>query len=60
VLRLCHQNIHPEGKPVVLLLDEVEYEENWELDLKQLIDHKRLYRWRAGIPTRAGWPRSRS
>src|SRR5262245_15934815 len=43
VLRLYHENIYPEGKPVVLLLDEVQYEENWELELKQLIDHKRFY-----------------
>lgn len=44
VLRLYHENIFPEGKPVVLLLDEVQYEDNWELELKQLIDHKAYYR----------------
>ena len=44
VLRLYHENIYSEGRSVVLLLDEVQYEENWELELKQLIDHKRFYR----------------
>jgi len=44
VLRIYHENIHPAGEPVTLLLDEVQYAEQWELHLKQLIDHKPEYR----------------
>lgn len=44
VLRIYHENIHPAGQPVTLLLDEVQYAEQWELHLKQLIDHKPEYR----------------
>lgn len=44
VLRLYHENIHPYGAPVVLLLDEVQYAKDWELEIKQLVDHKPFYR----------------
>lgn len=44
VLRIYHENIHPAGRPVTLLLDEVQYAEQWELHLKQLIDHRPEYR----------------
>jgi len=44
VLRLYHESIYPEGSPVLLLLDEVQYASDWELELKQLIDHKPAYR----------------
>lgn len=44
ILRLYHDNIHPEGKPTFLLLDEVQYSDDWELQLKQLVDHRPEYR----------------
>jgi predicted AAA+ superfamily ATPase len=44
VLRLYHESIYPEGSPVLLLLDEVQYARDWELELKQLIDHRPSYR----------------
>ena len=44
ILRLYHENIYPEGKPAVLLLDEIQYSDDWELEIKQLIDHKPEYR----------------
>jgi len=44
ILRIYHESIHPEGQPVTLLLDEVQYSKEWELQLKQLIDHKPQYR----------------
>lgn len=40
ILRLYHEHIYPEGKPVVLLLDEIHYAADWELQIKQLVDHK--------------------
>ncbi len=44
ILRLYHENIHPNGKPAVLLLDEVQYSQDWELEIKQLVDHHPEYR----------------
>lgn len=44
ILRLYHESIHPEGEPTLLLLDEIQYAADWELHLKQLIDHKPEYR----------------
>ena len=44
ILRIYHDNIHPEGKPTFLLLDEVQYSRDWELQIKQLVDHKPEYR----------------
>lgn len=44
ILRLYHENIHPNGKPAVLLLDEVQYSNEWQLEIKQLVDHHPEYR----------------
>jgi uncharacterized protein len=44
IIRLYHENIYPAGKPVVLLLDEIQYSSDWELEIKQLIDHRPEYR----------------
>lgn len=44
ILRLYHDNIHPEGRKTYLLLDEVQYSDDWELQLKHLVDHKPEYR----------------
>jgi hypothetical protein len=44
ILSLYHEQIHPAGQPALLLLDEVQYAGDWELHLKQLIDHKPEYR----------------
>jgi len=44
ILAVYHENIHPEGEPATLLLDEVQYSGDWDLELKQLIDHKPQYR----------------
>jgi len=44
LLRLYHSTIHPEGKPILLLLDEVQYSRGWDEHLKQLIDHHPEYK----------------
>lgn len=44
ILRLYHDNIYPEGKRVVLLMDEVQYSKDWELHVKALVDHQPQYR----------------
>jgi hypothetical protein len=44
VLRVYHSNIYPEKQKVYLLLDEVQYQRDWDLELKQLIDHAPWYR----------------
>lgn len=44
ILRLYHEEIFPAGKPAFLLLDEIHYSSEWELQLKQLVDHKPEYR----------------
>lgn len=44
LLRFYHELIHPEGRPAVLLLDEVQYARDWDDHLKQLIDHHPEYR----------------
>ena len=44
ILRLYHDTVHPEGKPAVLLMDEVQYAEDWELHVKALVDHHPNYR----------------
>jgi predicted AAA+ superfamily ATPase len=44
LLRLYHERVHPEGSPAVLLLDEVQYSRDWDLQLKHLVDHKPFYR----------------
>jgi predicted AAA+ superfamily ATPase len=44
LLRLYHSTIYPEGKPVLLLLDEVQYSRDWDEHLKQMIDHHPEYK----------------
>lgn len=44
ILRIYHDIVYPEGKPAYLLLDEVQYSTDWELQLKQLVDHRPEYR----------------
>lgn len=43
-LALYHAHIHPEGQPAVLLLDEVQYTVDWEVEIKILVDHHPVYR----------------
>ncbi|MFW6163361.1 MAG: ATP-binding protein [Planctomycetota bacterium] len=44
LLGLYHERVYPDGKPVWLLLDEVQYSPEWDLYLKQLVDQKPQYR----------------
>ena len=44
ILNLYHDSVYPEGKPVLLLMDEVQYSEDWELHVKSLVDHHPEYR----------------
>jgi predicted AAA+ superfamily ATPase len=44
ILRIYHQDIYPEGKPVVLLMDEIQYSNDWDLYVKHLVDHQPSYR----------------
>lgn len=44
ILRIYHETTLPEGREVVLLLDEVQYSSEWDLHIKHLIDHKGAYR----------------
>ncbi len=44
LLEVYHENVWPEGEPVLLLLDEIQYSEQWDLYLKQLVDHWPAYR----------------
>lgn len=44
ILALYHAHIHPEGKPALLLLDEVQYASGWETEVKLLVDHQPAYR----------------
>ena len=44
ILKLYHESTYPEGKPAVLLFDEVQYSDDWELHIKQLVDHHPEYR----------------
>lgn len=44
VLRLYHENFYPEGRPVLLLVDEVQYAMGWETEIKLLVDHAANYR----------------
>ena len=44
LLELYHRIIHPERNDVVLLLDEVQYSQEWDAHLKQLVDHHPEYR----------------
>lgn len=38
LLRLYHAAIFPPGRPVILLLDEIEYTDDWARAIKQLMD----------------------
>ncbi len=40
ILAAYHSQVRPEGEPAVLLLDEVQYSQEWDLHLKLLIDHR--------------------
>ncbi|HET8797371.1 MAG TPA: ATP-binding protein [Thermoanaerobaculia bacterium] len=44
ILSIYHATMHAEGKPATLLLDEVHYANDWELEIKQLVDHRPSYR----------------
>jgi len=44
ILENYHEGVYPEGKPVTLLMDEVQYAEDWELHIKALVDHRPEYR----------------
>ena len=44
ILRIYHENVHPEGQAALLLLDEVQYCRDWELEVKQLVDRHPQYR----------------
>ncbi|TCS71780.1 hypothetical protein EDC61_108123 [Sulfuritortus calidifontis] len=44
ILALYHAHLHPEGKPALLLLDEVQYASGWETEVKLLVDHQPAYR----------------
>jgi len=44
ILRIYHEHVHPEGQAVLLLLDEVQYSRDWELEVKQLVDRHPQYR----------------
>ena len=44
ILALYHESIYPEGRPVVLLLDEIQYAHGWETEIKLLVDHQPHYR----------------
>ncbi len=40
ILALYRQHIYAAGKPSTLLLDEVQYAKEWDLELKQIVDHQ--------------------
>jgi len=40
ILALYTEHFHPEGEPALLLLDEVQYARDWEIELKLLVDHR--------------------
>jgi len=40
ILELYQQSIQQEGKPVVLLLDEIQYAKDWETEIKLMVDHQ--------------------
>ena len=43
ILSLYHESTHPDGKPTTLLLDEIQYAQVWETEIKLLLDHKPQY-----------------
>ncbi|MFZ5555283.1 MAG: ATP-binding protein [Pseudomonadota bacterium] len=40
ILDLYQEQVHPEGQPATLLLDEVQYAKDWETEVKLLVDHR--------------------
>lgn len=44
ILTLYHESVFAEGQPVVLLLDEIQYSQGWETEIKLLVDHQPHYR----------------
>lgn len=40
ILALYHETVHPEGRPLTLLLDEIQYSRGWETEIKLLVDHQ--------------------
>jgi predicted AAA+ superfamily ATPase len=42
ILRIYHQDVYPEGKRVVLLMDEIQYSKDWDLYIKNLVDHQSI------------------
>ena len=45
ILRLYHDTVYPEGRPVVLLMDEVQYAQEWELHVKALRGGGRVWKF---------------
>ncbi len=39
ILALYYEHVHSEGAPALLLLDEVQYARDWEIEVKLLVDH---------------------
>ena len=44
ILALYHEQIHAEGLPATLLLDEVQYSREWETEIKLLLGHQPQFR----------------
>jgi hypothetical protein len=44
ILSLYHESTYADGKPATLLLDEIQYAQGWETEIKLLIDHQPQYR----------------
>ncbi|MBM4016721.1 MAG: ATP-binding protein [Planctomycetes bacterium] len=44
ILALYHENVCPADRPAFLLLDEIQYLKGWDLELKQLTDHRPHWR----------------
>jgi uncharacterized protein len=44
ILTLYQQSIQAEGKPIILLLDEIQYARDWETEIKLLVDHQPNFR----------------
>ncbi len=44
ILSLYHESTYSDGKPATLLLDEIQYAQQWETEIKLLLDHKPQYR----------------
>ncbi len=44
ILRIYHETVHPEAEKAILLLDEIQYSGEWEIEVKLLIDHQPQYR----------------